>query len=133
MENYLNRNNRENTNNDFLSIKVIYGIINGIQSILHLISGFCDTFYLLKEFKIYILENIFKSIKFSIKFLRYLLTFKFISNTNSRLITNIITSFGISLCLILLIIIKKEKENSLLENNKEEKAQMNLFFQSINK
>ena len=133
MENYLNRNNRENNNNDFLYIKVIYGIINGIQSILHLISGFCDIFYLLKEFKIYILENIFKSIKFSIKFLRYLLTFKFISNTNSRLITNIITSFGISLCLILLIIIKKEKENSLIENNKEEKAQMNLFFQSINK
>ena len=48
-----------------------------------------------------------------------------------RLISNLITSFGISLCLILLIIIKKEKENVLIEKDKSTKSQINIFLNSI--
>ena len=131
MENNINLSNENNgTDNPFL-IKTIYGIIGGIQSILHIISGFCDAFYLLKEFKVFILENIFKAIKYSVIFLKYILTFKFIGNKAIRLITNIIITFGISLCLMLLMIIKKDKENNLNKQDKESKAQINLFYNSI--
>ena len=131
MENNLNINNGEGQNDKSLLIKTIYGIIGGIQSILHILSGFCDMFYLLKEFKVYILENILKAIKFSVKFLRHLLTFKFIDNRATRLITNIITSLGISLSLILLIMIKKEKENCLKTQDDEEKTHLKTFLNSI--
>ena len=129
-DNYNNISNTNENNNSFL-IKTIYGIIGGIQSIIHIISGFCDTFYLLKEFKIYILDNLFKAIKSIISFLRYLLTFQFINNKIAKLISNIINSFGISLCLIVLILIKKEKENSLNKLIKEEKSQLYYSLNSL--
>ena len=131
MENNNNISNGENVKTNPFFIKIIYGIIGGIQSILNIISGFCDVFYLLKEFKIFILENLFKVIKYSVLFLRNALTFKFIDNKSMRLISNLITSFGISLCLILLIIIKKEKENVLIEKDKSTKSQINIFLNSI--
>ena len=131
MENNLNLNNGDNENNKPFVIKTIYGIIGGIQSILHILSGLCDLFYLLKEFKIYVLENIFKTIKLSISFLRYLLNFEFIDNKITKLISNIITSFGIALCLILLTIIKKEKEKSLKEQANDEKTNLRIYFNSI--
>ena len=131
MENNNNIINGENVKTNSIFIKIIYGIIGGIQSILNIISGFCDVFYLLKEFKIFILENLFKVIKYSVLFLRNALTFKFIDNKSMRLISNLITSFGISLCLILLIIIKKEKENVLIEKDKSTKSQINIFLNSI--
>ena len=131
MENNNNIINEENVKTNPIFIKIIYGIIGGIQSILNIISGFCDVFYLLKEFKIFILENLFKVIKYSVLFLRNALTFKFIDNKSMRLISNLITSFGISLCLILIIIIKKEKENVLIEKDKSTKSQINTFLNSI--
>ena len=131
MENNFNLNNGDNENNKPFVIKTIYGIIGGIQSILHILSGLCDLFYLLKEFKIYVLENIFKTIKLSISFLRYLLNFEFIDNKITKLISNIITSFGIALCLILLTIIKKEKEKSLKEQTNDEKTNLRIYFNSI--
>ena len=131
MENNFNLNNGDNKNNKPFVIKTIYGIIGGIQSILHILSGLCDLFYLLKEFKIYVLENIFKTIKLSISFLRYLLNFEFLDNKITKLITNTITSFGIALCLILLTIIKKEKEKSLKEQANDEKRNLRIYFNSI--
>ena len=131
MENNFNLNNGDNENNKPFVIKTIYGIIGGIQSILHILSGLCDLFYLLKEFKIYVLENIFKTIKLSISFLRYLLNFEFLDNKITKLITNTITSFGIALCLILLTIIKKEKEKSLKEQANDEKTNLRIYFNSI--
>ena len=131
MENNFNLNNGDNDNNKPFVIKTIYGIIGGIQSILHILSGLCDLFYLLKEFKIYVLENIFKTIKLSISFLRYLLNFEFLDNKITKLITNTITSFGIALCLILLTIIKKEKEKSLKEQANDEKRNLRIYFNSI--
>ena len=131
MENNFNLNNGDNENNKPFVIKTIYGIIGGIQSILHILSGLCDLFYLLKEFKIYVLENIFKTIKLSISFLRYLLNFEFLDNKITKLITNTITSFGIALCLILLMIIKKEKEKSLKEQANDEKTNLRIYFNSI--
>ena len=131
MENNFNLNNGDNENNKPFVIKTIYGIIGGIQSILHILSGLCDLFYLLKEFKIYVLENIFKTIKLSISFLRYLLNFEFLDNKITKLISNIITSFGIALCLILLTIIKKEKEKSLKEQANDEKTNLRIYFNSI--
>ena len=131
MENNFNLNNGDNENNKPFVIKTIYGIIGGIQSILHILSGLCDLFYLLKEFKIYVLENIFKTIKLSISFLRYLLNFEFIDNKITKLISNTITSFGIALCLILLTIIKKEKEKSLKEQANDEKTNLRIYFNSI--
>ena len=131
MENNFNLNNGDNENNKPFVIKTIYGIIGGIQSILHILSGLCDLFYLLKEFKIYVLENIFKTIKLSISFLRYLLNFEFLDNKITKLITNTITSFGIALCLILLTIIKKEKEKSLKEQANDEKRNLRIYFNSI--
>ncbi len=131
MENNFNLNNGDNENNKPFVIKTIYGIIGGIQSILHILSGLCDLFYLLKEFKIYVLENIFKTIKLSISFLRYLLNFEFIDNKITKLISNTITSFGNTLCLILLTIIKKEKEKSLKEQANDEKTNLRIYFNSI--
>ena len=131
MENNFNLNNGDNENNKPFVIKTIYGIIGGIQSILHILSGLCDLFYLLKEFKIYVLENIFKTIKLSISFLRYLLNFEFLDNKITKLISNIITSFGIALCLIILTIIKKEKEKSLKEQANDEKTNLRIYFNSI--
>ena len=130
MENNLNLNNGENNPNKSILIKTIYGIIGGIQSILNILSGMCDIFYLLREFRVYILENAFRAIKFSIKFLRYILTFEFIDNKTVRLITNIIISFGTSLCLILLITIKKEKENNIIKKDNEEKEKLKSFLNS---
>ena len=131
MENDNNIINEGNIKNNSIFLKIIYGIIGGVQSVLHIISGFCDAFYLLKEFKIFFLENIFKSIKYCVLFLKNLLTFKFINNKTARLITNLITSFGISLCLILLIIIKKEKENFLIEEDKSKKSQINSYLNLV--
>ena len=68
MENNLNLNNGESNANKSILIKTIYGIIGGIQSILNILSGMCDIFYLLREFRVYVLENAFIAIKFSIKF-----------------------------------------------------------------
>ena len=130
MENNLNLNNGESNPNKSILIKTIYGIIVGIQSILNILSGMCDIFYLLREFRVYILENAFRAIKFSIKFLRYILTFEFIDNKTVRLITNIIISFGTSLCLILLITIKKEKENNIIKKDNEEKEKLKSFLNS---
>ena len=130
-DNYNNNINNTNENNNSVLINTIYGIIGGIQSIIHIISGFCDTFYLLKEFKIYILDSLFKAIKSIISFLRYLLTFQFINNKIAKLISNIINSFGISLCLIVLILIKKEKESSLNKLIKEEKSQLYYSLNSL--
>ena len=124
-------NNNNNENNSSLILKTIYGIIGGIQSILHIISGFCDIFYITKEFKIYIFDNIFKGIKLIIHLLKYILTFQFINNKNSQLIANIISSFGISLCLILLFLIKKEKEKCLNKTIKEEKSQLKFCLNSL--
>ena len=120
-----------NSNNNSLIIKTIYGIISGIQAIINIISGFCDIFFLGKEFKIYILDNIFKGIKMIIRFLKYILRFDFINNKTSKLIANIISLLGISLCLIMLILIKKEKENYLDKLQKEEKSQIYLSLNSI--
>ena len=133
MENNVNTilNNDNSNINNSLIIKTIYGIIGGIQSIINIISGFCDIFFLGKEFKVYILDNIFKGIKMIIKFLRYILRFDFISNKTSKLITNIISLLGISLFLIMLILIKKEKENYLDKLQKEEKSQIYLSLNSI--
>ncbi len=128
MENNINLNNGNNNDNKSIVIKTIYGIIGGIQSILNIISGLCDIFYLLREFRVYVLENAFRAIKYSVKFLKYLLTFKFIDNKTLRLITNIIISFGTSLCLILLITIKKEKEKNIIEKNNEEKEKLKSFI-----
>ena len=123
--------NNNNSNNNSLIIKTIYGIIGGIQAIINIISGFCDIFFLGKEFKIYILDNIFKGIKMIIRFLKYILRFDFINNKTSKLIANIISLLGISLCLIMLILIKKEKENYLDKLQKEEKSQIYLSLNSI--
>ena len=123
--------NNNNSNNNSLIIKTIYGIIGGIQAIINIISGFCDIFFLGKEFKIYILDNIFKGIKMIIRFLKYILRFDFINNKTSKLIANIISLLGISLCLIMLILIKKEKENYLNKLQKEEKSQIYLSLNSI--
>ena len=131
MNNILNNSNSNTSNNNSLIIKTIYGIIGGIQSIINIISGFCDIFFLGKEFKIYILDNIFKGIKMIIKFLKYILNFDFINNKTSKLITNIISLLGISLCLIMLLLIKKEKENYLNKLQKEEKSQIYLSLNSI--
>ena len=128
--NFMNNNEQEENSNSFL-IKSIYGILGGIQSILHVISGFCDIFYLIKEFKLYIIDNIFKAIKSIISFLKYLLTFQFINSKFGQLIANIINSFGISLCIILLILIKKEKEDHLNKLVSEEKSQINSYLNSI--
>ena len=131
MENNNNIINEENAKNYSIFIKVIYGIIGGIQSILNIISGFCDAFYLLKEFKIFILENLFKVIKYCVLFFRNILTFKFINNKNIRLIANLIISFGISFSLILLMTIKKEKENALIQEQTSTKSKINLFLNSL--
>ena len=66
-----------------------------------------------------------------IKFLKYILNFDFINNKTSKLITNIISLLGISLCLIMLLLIKKEKENYLNKLQKEEKSQIYLSLNSI--
>ena len=131
MENNNNIINGEKIKTNSIYIKIIYGIIGGIQSILNIISGLCDIFYLLKEFKIFILENLFKVIKHSVIFLKNVLTFKFIDNKSMKLIANLIISFGISLCLILLITIKKEKENVLIEKDTSAKSPINIFLNSI--
>ena len=123
--------NNNNSNNNSLIIKTIYGIIGGIQAVINIISGFCDIFFLGKEFKIYILDNIFKGIKMIIRFLKYILRFDFINNKTSKLIANIISLLGISLCLIMLLLIKKEKENYLNKLQKEEKSQIYLSLNSI--
>ena len=131
MDNNININNGENSNNKSVLIKTLYGIIGGIQSVLHIISGLFDIFYLLKEFKVYVLENLFHAIKITIKFFKYILTFKFIENKTRRLITNVIISFGVSLCLILLTIIKKEKQNYLNNKEYEEKTQLKEYLNCI--
>lgn len=126
-----NHNFSYNENYSISFSKVLYGIISGIQSFISTISGFLDIFYLLKEFKIYVLENIFKLMKYIINLLKYSLSFQFIKNKNIRLVTDVIFSAAISLCLILLILIKKEKENQrelLINRNK---SQINECFDNI--
>ena len=135
MENNINPNfNNNNDNNNNINsdiLKIIYGIIGGIQSFMHIISGFFDAFYLAKEFKIYVLENIFKGIKVMFRFLKYILTFQFINNKTTKLISNIITSFGTTLCLIILYLIKKEKENNLKIKANEEKNQLHEYLNLV--
>ena len=75
-----NHNFSYNENYSISFSKVLYGIISGIQSFISTISGFLDIFYLLKEFKIYVLENIFKLMKYIINLLKYSLSFQFIKN-----------------------------------------------------
>ena len=120
----------ENNSISFFS-KVIYGIISGIQSCISTISGFLDIFYILKEFKVYVLENIFKVMKYIIKLLKYALSFEFIKNKNIRLITDVIFSITISLCLIILILLKKEKEAQRELLIKRNKSQIKECFDNV--
>ena len=113
----INNNNNRNLNE---TMKMIYALIGGIQSIINIFASFLDIFYIISILKSLLFDNLIWLIKSLIISLKKLLSFNFIENSYKRKISNIIFQLSMFLTIILLYLIKKVKEKELKEKLQNE-------------
>ena len=113
----INNNNNRNLNE---TMKVIYALIGGIQSIINIFASFLDIFYIISILKSLLFDNLIWLIKSLIISLKKLLSFNFIENSYKRKISNIIFQLSMILTIILLYLIKNIKEKELKEKLQKE-------------
>ena len=112
-----NINNNQNLNE---TMKMIYALIGGIQSIINIFASFLDIFYIVSILKTLLIDNLIWLIKSLIISLKKLLSFNFIENSYKRKISNIIFQLSMILTIILLYLIKNIKEKELKEKLQNE-------------
>jgi hypothetical protein len=113
----INNNNNRNLNE---TMKMIYALIGGIQSIINIFASFLDIFYIISILKSLLFDNLIWLIKSLIISLKKLLSFNFIENSYKRKISNIIFQLSMILTIILLYLIKNIKEKELKEKLQKE-------------
>ena len=113
----INNNNNRNLNE---TMKMIYALIGGIQSIINIFASFLDIFYIISILKSLLFDNLIWLIKSLIISLKKLLSFNFIENSYKRKISNIIFQLSMILTIILLYLIKNIKEKELKEKLQNE-------------
>ena len=113
----INNNNNRNLNE---TMKMIYALIGGIQSIINILASILDIFYIVSCLKSLIFDNLIWLTKSLIISLKKLLSFNFIENSYKRKISNIIFQLSMFLTIILLYLIKKIKEKDLKEKLQNE-------------
>ena len=116
-QNINNNNNNRNLNE---TMKMIYALIGGIQSIINIFASFLDIFYIISILKSLLFDNLIWLIKSLIISLKKLLSFNFIENSYKRKISNIIFQLSMILTIILLYLIKNIKEKELKEKLQNE-------------
>ncbi len=118
--NFIPRQNINNNQNLNETMKMIYALIGGIQSIINIFASFLDIFYIVSILKSLIFDNLIWLINSLIISLKKLLSFNFIENSYKRKISNIIFQLSMFLTIILLYLIKKVKEKELKEKLQNE-------------
>ena len=113
----INNNNNRNLNE---TMKMIYALIGGIQSIINIFASFLDIFYITSILKSLLFDNLIWLIKSLIISLKKLLSFNFIENSYKRKISNIIFQLSMILTIMLLYLIKNIKEKELKEKLQNE-------------
>ena len=113
----INNNNNRNLNE---TMKMIYALIGGIQSIINIFASFFFIFYIISILKSLLFDNLIWLIKSLIISLKKLLSFNFIENSYKRKISNIIFQLSMILTIILLYLIKNIKEKELKEKLQKE-------------
>lgn len=111
-------------------LKILYGVIGGIQTIIHFLSSMLDIYYFGKEFKRLIIDTIISIAKILLSFFKYIITFRWVKDIGKGLfimqkkisnytnsLSKIYIRIGIILILITLIYHKKKKESALLNKN----------------
>ena len=111
-------------------VKILYGIIGGVQTIIHVLSSMLDIYYFGKEFKRLIIDTILSIAKIILSFFKYIITFGWVKDIGKGLLflqtklstytnsfSKIYIRIGIILIFISLIYHKKQKEYALLNKN----------------
>ena len=122
--NFIPRQNINNNQNLNETMKMIYALIGGIQSIINIFTSFLDIFYIVSILKTLLIDNLIWLIKSLIISLKKLLSFNFIENSYKRKISNIIFQLSMFLNIILLYLIKKVKEKELKEKLQNEQLKL---------
>ncbi len=122
--NFIPRQNINNNQNLNETMKMIYALIGGIQSIINIFASFLDIFYIVSILKTLLIDNLIWLIKSLIISLKKLLSFNFIENSYKRKISNIIFQLSMFLTIILLYLIKKVKEKELKEKLQNEQLKL---------
>ena len=111
-------------------IKVLYGIIGGVQTLIHIISSSLDVYYFGKEFKSLVIDSLIQLSGFCVKLIKYIASFQWITDAlyNVQYFQNkysfikyntmrIYFRIGIIVILLLLLLSKKRKEKQYINNN----------------
>lgn len=133
--------NNINTINSFISfsepLKIIYGIIGGIQSSIHVLSILLDIYYFTNEFKKYIilpiikrLNQIIKIIFYTLKYILCLKCFSFFKFLVPHYFLKLLTKAGIINVIIIIIISLKIKENELIKK-RSQMINENIYLDNI--
>ena len=123
-------NTQRSSSNMEGGIKVLYGIIGGIQTLIHIISSSLDVYYFGKEFKSLVIDSLIQLSGFCVKLIKYIASFQWITDAlyNVQYFQNkysfikyntmrIYFRIGIIVILLLLLLSKKRKEKQYINNN----------------
>ena len=123
-------NTQRSSSNMEGGIKVLYGIIGGVQTLIHIISSSLDVYYFGKEFKSLVIDSLIQLSGFCVKLIKYIASFQWITDTlyNVQYFQNkysfikyntmrIYFRIGIIVILLLLLLSKKRKEKQYINNN----------------
>ena len=123
-------NTQRSSSNMEGGIKVLYGIIGGVQTLIHIISSSLDVYYFGKEFKSLVIDSLIQLSGFCVKLIKYIVSFQWITDAlyNVQYFQNkysfikyntmrIYFRIGIIVILLLLLLSKKRKEKQYINNN----------------
>lgn len=115
-------------------LKVIYGLIGGIQTIIHMLSSLLDVYYFATEFKRFVIDTVVRLVKSFGKIVKYIFSLRWFwdigkgyewISTKMKMCVNesykIYFKIGMILMLVFMIYLKKMKEAQLIKAKTEEK------------
>ena len=73
-------NTQRSSSNMEGGIKVLYGIIGGVQTLIHIISSSLDVYYFGKEFKSLVIDSLIQLSGFCVKLIKYIASFQWITD-----------------------------------------------------
>ena len=123
-------NTQRSSSNMEGGIKVLYGIIGGVQTLIHIISSSLDVYYFGKEFKSLVIDSLIQLSGFCVKLIKYIASFQwmtdaiygiqYLQNKYNFIKYNTMRIYfriGIIVILLLLLLSKKRKEKQYINNN----------------
>lgn len=108
------------------NVKILYGLIGGVQTIVNMLSSLLDIYYFGREFKIIVIDSLLQLSKITINLIKSLISFQWIKTLFRNFYyleyalekmqnktTKIYIRIGGILILLSLLFHKKQKENKL--------------------